>query len=98
MLGNLKSPPEPFGDIIRTHFRLKARSIGEQLDRWLAQDDGRPTSGDGGGYGSPISKKNEGEAGASLSAFAKDVAEVKGILAALERGSLKDVDGMDIIE
>lgn len=99
MLGNIKNPPEPFGDIIRTHFRLKARSIREQLDRWLAQDDGKPTTGDGGGYGSPLTKKNDGEsAGASLSAFAKDVAELKGILEALERGNLKDIERMDVSE
>ena len=88
MLGNLKNPPEPFGDIIRTHFRLKARSIQEQLDRWLSQDDGKLMSGDGGGYGSPLLKKNEGEEGGSVSAFARDIAELKGILEGLEQGSL----------
>ncbi|KAI0268350.1 hypothetical protein BC834DRAFT_869029 [Gloeopeniophorella convolvens] len=47
MLGNLKNPPEPFSDIIRSHFRLKAHSISAQLDQWLAQDDGLPTLSDG---------------------------------------------------
>ncbi|KAF8486525.1 hypothetical protein JB92DRAFT_3024154 [Gautieria morchelliformis] len=92
MLGCLRNPPEPFGDIIRTHFRLKARSVREQLDRWLAQDDGRPTTGDGGGYGSPQAKKGEGEEGGSLSAFAKDVAALKKILATLEKKSSKEMD------
>ena len=40
MLGNLKAPPEPWADVIRTHFRLKAKSITAQLDKWLAEDDG----------------------------------------------------------
>ncbi|KZO91353.1 hypothetical protein CALVIDRAFT_521696 [Calocera viscosa TUFC12733] len=40
MMGNLKNPPEPFADIIRTHFRLKARSLRVQLNKWLALDDG----------------------------------------------------------
>ncbi|KAI0787135.1 hypothetical protein BC629DRAFT_1582278 [Irpex lacteus] len=47
MLGNLKNPPEPFADVIRTHFRLKARSIMKQLDDWLALDDGRAIQSDG---------------------------------------------------
>jgi len=41
MMGNLKNPPEPFADVIRTHFRLKARSLQKQLDKWLSTDDGR---------------------------------------------------------
>ena len=90
MLANLKFPPEPFGDVIRTHFRLKARSIRQLLDRWLAQDDGKQTSVDGGGYGSPLGKKNEGEesAGGSVSAFSRDVAEMKELLERLEEESL----------
>ncbi|KAG8794758.1 hypothetical protein FRC17_008233, partial [Serendipita sp. 399] len=52
MLGNLKNPPEPFQDVIQTHFRLKAKAITEQLDKWLAMDDGIPTNGaNNGGYG-----------------------------------------------
>jgi hypothetical protein len=78
MLGNLRTPPEPFGDVIRTHFRLKARSIGAQLDQWLAQDDGKPTSGDGGAYhaGKP-------EAGGSSNGFKKDIDDLKEIMAQL---------------
>ena len=51
MLGNIKNPPEPFGDIIRTHFRLKARSVSAQLDQWLSQDDGVQTMNDGASSG-----------------------------------------------
>jgi len=45
MLGNLKTPPEPFADIIRTHFRLKANSLRAQLSKWVEMDDGRGTEG-----------------------------------------------------
>ncbi len=50
MLGNIKNPPEPFKDIILTHFRLKSKSITKQLDEWLKQDDGKALSGQGAGY------------------------------------------------
>lgn len=49
MLGNLRNPPEPWEDVIRTHFRLKARSITKQLNSWLETDDGRQISEDGAG-------------------------------------------------
>ncbi|KAK0230796.1 hypothetical protein IW262DRAFT_1340488 [Armillaria fumosa] len=75
MLGNLKNPPEPFGDIIRTHFRLKARSITAQLDQWLAMDDGKPTTSDGGGYGG-----SERVAGGSSNGFKADCDELKEML------------------
>jgi hypothetical protein len=71
MLGNLQNPPEPFADIIRTHFRLKARSITAQLDKWLSMDDGKPTLGDGAGGGRADS------AGSSSNGMAADVAEMK---------------------
>jgi len=87
MLGMLKNPPEPFEDVIRTHFRLKARPIMAQLDRWLAEDDGRGLTGDGGNY-SP-SPKGQEIAGGSMSTFARDVAELKGLLEALEKGEFK---------
>ncbi|KAF8897511.1 hypothetical protein BD779DRAFT_1491261 [Infundibulicybe gibba] len=75
MLGNLKNPPEPFGDIIQTHFRLKSKSIIDQLDEWLSQDDGKPTSADGGGYG-----LGKAEAGGSTNGFKKDIDELKSVL------------------
>ncbi|RDB22602.1 Baculoviral IAP repeat-containing protein 6 [Hypsizygus marmoreus] len=80
MLGNLKNLPDPFGDVIRTHFRLKARSIRTQLDDWLRNDDGKPTTADGGGYG-PGGKV---EAGGSTNGFQKDVEEMKAMLTQLE--------------
>jgi len=76
MLGNLKNPPEPFEDVIRTHFRLKARSITAQLDEWLALDDGKPISD--GGYGGP-----KGPTGGSSNGFQADVEELKGLLTKL---------------
>ncbi|EPQ59915.1 hypothetical protein GLOTRDRAFT_32925, partial [Gloeophyllum trabeum ATCC 11539] len=81
MLGNLKAPPEPFGDVVRTHFRLKAKSISEQLDQWLAQDDGRPTVGEGGYH---IASKHSG--GTSNNGFREDVQEMKQLLAQLQGG------------
>ncbi|GLB33783.1 putative ubiquitin-conjugating enzyme family protein [Lyophyllum shimeji] len=80
MLGNLKNPPEPFEDIIRTHFRLKARSIGAQLDDWLSKDDGKPTTSDGGGYLGGGKIETEG----SSNGLKKDVEEMKALLAQLE--------------
>jgi hypothetical protein len=71
MLGNLSNPPEPFEDIIRTHVRLKARTISAQLDQWLQEDDGKMTAGDGGYMGSKF------ETGPSSNGFQKDVSELK---------------------
>lgn len=76
MLGNLKAPPEPFGDIIRTHFRLKAKSISAQLDEWLRKDDGRPLAGEGPGY----SGRDLPSAGSSNNGFVKDVEELRALL------------------
>ncbi|KAG5637774.1 hypothetical protein H0H81_003275 [Sphagnurus paluster] len=79
MLGNLKNPPEPFSDIIHTHYRLKARSISAQLDEWLRMDDGKPTTSDGGGYIGGAKP----EAGGSGNRLKKDVDEMKALLAEL---------------
>ncbi|KAJ7507770.1 hypothetical protein B0H11DRAFT_1968607 [Mycena galericulata] len=79
MLGNLQNPPEPFADIIRTHYRLKARSIAEQLDQWLSTDDGKPTMGDGGGQ--PHGRDSVGQ---SSNGLAEDVAEMKRVLKDLQ--------------
>ncbi|KAG6896936.1 hypothetical protein C0992_005201, partial [Termitomyces sp. T32_za158] len=83
MLGNLKAPPEPFEDIIRTHFRLKARSIVAQLDKWLLEDDGKSTSPDGGGYGAA----GKIEPGGSTNGLNNDVDEMKALLATLKAGT-----------
>lgn len=82
MLGNLKNPPEPFGDIIRTHYRLKASTLTKQLDQWLAQDDGKVTTSDGGGYGGQ--KNSEGQG--SMHGLQRDVEELKRILKQLQDG------------
>jgi hypothetical protein len=82
MLGNLKNPPEPFAEIIRTHFRLKARSIAAQLDQWLAQDDAKSTNT--GEYQAPGHKDI---AGSSSNGFAKDVAEMKQAMQRLQESS-----------
>lgn len=75
MLGNLKNPPEPFGDVIRTHFRLKARYMLSQLDDWLGKDDGRPTINDGGNYG-----HSRVEVGSTSIGLQKDTDELKQLL------------------
>lgn len=83
MLGNLKSPPEPFGDVIRTHFRLKAQSILTQLDGWLADDNGQPTVGDGAHMA--MKDLNNGHTHGSSSAnFQRDVEELKSLLTQLQ--------------
>lgn len=79
MLGNLKNPPEPFGDVIRTHFRLKARSIMKQLDDWLALDDGRAIQSDG-----MPTRPHQGTGSSQV--FQNDVNELKGILQRLLDG------------
>lgn len=99
MLGMLKNSPEPFKPVIRTHFRLKAQTLREQLDRWLAQDDGKATTSDGGySHVHPVSKKNKDESGgsSSSSAFAKDINELKSLLDALEKDEMKDGEDMEI--
>ncbi|KAH9939239.1 ubiquitin conjugating enzyme family protein [Epithele typhae] len=80
MLGNLRNPPEPFGDVIRTHFRLKARSMIAQLDKWLAEDDGQPTVGDGAFNNRPAAT------GSSSNGFADDITELKTLFTRLEAG------------
>ncbi|KAL5530457.1 hypothetical protein ACEPAF_6715 [Sanghuangporus sanghuang] len=87
MLANLKYPPEPFGEVIRTHFRLKARQITMQLDKWLADDDNRQTSADGGG--TPLSKMpgQMPNASGSGNVFKSDVDEMKALLFKLQMDS-----------
>ena len=72
MLGMLKNPPEPFEEVIRTHFRLKSRSIMQQLDKWLEEDDGKPTTADGANLPKSASGSSNG--------FEADVIELKTLL------------------
>lgn len=66
MLGMLQDPPPPFADIIRTHFRLKAKSLASQLDKWLQEDGGGTTDRNSTGnvmtgvsnFGSPCGPRN----------------------------------------
>ncbi|KAJ8086580.1 hypothetical protein AAF712_002010 [Marasmius tenuissimus] len=81
MLGNLKTPPEPFADVIRTHFRLKSKSVRAQLDEWLSEDDGKATMGDG----ASLSERGARD-GSSDNGFKKDVDEMKRLLRRLEEG------------
>lgn len=79
MLGNLRAPPDPWADVIRTHFRLKAKSIVAQLDKWLADDDGHATLGDG-------AFNHKSTASSSSNGFAEDIAELKALLKKLQAG------------
>ncbi len=79
MLGNLKAPPEPWADVIRTHFRLKAKTISVQLDKWLAEDDSAVTQNDG-----AFNQKTN--ASSSTNGFAEDVAELKVLFTKLQAG------------
>ena len=81
MIGNLKNPPEPFADVIRTHFKLKAKTIIKQMDKWLAMDDRRAIAGQGPGI-----HKDNPAASSSETPFQKDAAELKRLLVKLERG------------
>ncbi|KAI0071130.1 ubiquitin conjugating enzyme family protein [Panus rudis PR-1116 ss-1] len=87
MLDNLKNPPEPFGDVIRTHFRLKARSIMKQLDEWLAQDDGKSTDGANSGL------THKATASGSDNGFKRDIDELKELLTKLMNG--EDIDDVN---
>lgn len=78
MLGNLKAPPEPFGDVVRTHYRLKAQAISSQLDKWLALDDGKPISGDA------FNVSGRSDSSSSSGAFKKDVEEMQSLLKQLQ--------------
>jgi hypothetical protein len=77
MLGNLRNPPEPFEDVIRTHYRLKARSISEQLDKWLQEDDGAATVDDG---ATAAGRVNAVATGGSSNGFQKDITDLKELM------------------
>lgn len=83
MLGNLKAPPEPFGDIIRTHYRLKAQAVSSQLDKWLALDDGKAISGDA------FNVSGRSDASSSSTTFKKDAEEMQGLLKQLQDGTFE---------
>lgn len=91
MLEYLKNEaPEGFGEVIDTHFRLKAKAIKAQLDKWLAEDDKAPLVADSMSsihVGRSSAAGVAGVAGSgSGSQFAREVGQVKEILDRLERG------------
>jgi hypothetical protein len=72
MLGHLNNSDVIWKDVIEGHFRLKAKSISRQLDKWLKEDDGKKSHGDGVHcVNDNINKQTDG-AGASQSKVAKD--------------------------
>jgi hypothetical protein len=83
MLSNLKNPPEPWADVIRTHFKLKSRSILQQLDKWLAEDDGRTLQSDGGVYANV--DRVGAITGRSNNGFKQDIDEMKSLLKKLQK-------------
>jgi hypothetical protein len=85
MLDALRNPPEPFGDVIRTHFRLKASSVSAQLDAWKSEDDSRDTSGDGAEAAAEVMPGRNATARTG-STFAKDIEAMKQLLAKLQKG------------
>lgn len=91
MLDYLKNEaPEGFQEIIDTHFRLKARAIKTQLDKWVSEDDKNPLAHDS--MNSIHSHRLHpaaapaSAAGSSQSQFEKEVIEVKALLDRLEKG------------
>lgn len=86
MLDVLQEPPPPFADIIRTHFRLKAKPLAVQLDKWLREDDGTATNRNnpGGVVGGAAAATAASVAGASRNnSLKKHVDDLKVILAQL---------------
>ncbi|KAJ4481506.1 ubiquitin conjugating enzyme family protein [Lentinula edodes] len=76
MLDALQNPPEPFEDVIRTHFRLKARSLKKQLDSWLKEDDHRALASDGAEY----SGTGRNSSTSSSNDFKADINSLKSLL------------------
>lgn len=82
MIGSLKNPNPAFADIIRTHYRLKAPAIRQQLDRWLAEDDGQALHNDNSGGAVGQARVGQG----TDSAVKRNVTEMKRLLALVELG------------
>lgn len=76
MLDALQNPPEPFEDVIRTHFRLKARSLKKQLGNWLREDDHRALASDGAEY----SSAGRNSSTSSSNDFKADIVTLKSLL------------------
>ncbi|OXC68093.1 hypothetical protein AYX13_03304 [Cryptococcus neoformans] len=46
MANNIKNPPHPFESEIKTHFRLKAKAIRQQIEQWREMDDNKEVEAD----------------------------------------------------
>ncbi|KIY34108.1 ubiquitin-conjugating enzyme family protein [Cryptococcus gattii E566] len=46
MANNIKNPPHPFENEIKTHFRLKAKAIRQQIEKWREMDDSKEVEAD----------------------------------------------------
>ncbi|OCF77874.1 ubiquitin-conjugating enzyme family protein [Kwoniella mangroviensis CBS 8886] len=79
MGNNIKNPPHPFENEIRTHFRLKSKSIRQQIKKWKELDDGKGTSGD-----SFMSSASGGDKNRSFDSASKDLLK---LLDQLDSGS-----------
>ncbi|WWC92891.1 uncharacterized protein L201_007853 [Kwoniella dendrophila CBS 6074] len=88
MANNINSPPYPFENEIKTHFRLKARSIKQQIENWKALDDGKACASEN------FSLTSAG-AGVSFDAAAK---EMKRLLDDLERGHTSTTNDKSVRE
>lgn len=53
---------QPVENEIKTHFRLKAPSIKQQIEKWRALDDGEATAADGEYSSSPLKDGNKDSA------------------------------------
>ncbi|KAK4687368.1 hypothetical protein P7C73_g2746, partial [Tremellales sp. Uapishka_1] len=78
----LKDPPFPFENEIKTHFRLKANAIREQLDKWKQMDDGKPIISQNPGRSEAASSTGE-------TAFDKSSAVLRRLLDELDCGEKK---------
>ncbi|KAK8849763.1 hypothetical protein IAR55_005099 [Kwoniella newhampshirensis] len=93
MANNIKCPPFPFENEIRTHFRLKAEDVRKQITRWKALDDGQAIKTDDHSphSGTQMSKPSKG------TPFDQAAEAVRQMLNKLERqeGIRQDASGQE---
>lgn len=90
MANNLKNPPFPFENEIKTHFRLKAKAIRAQIDRWKAEDDGKATNRDYVGISPQAPSSN---ASSSQTPFEVAAKHLLSLLDELDPPAASEVDG-----
>lgn len=90
MANNLKNPPFPFENEIKTHFRLKAKAIRAQIDRWKAEDDGKTTNRDYVGISPQAPSSN---ASSSQTPFDVAAKHLLSLLDELDPPAASEVDG-----